>query len=60
MRFSRPIQIIRRTTWDPTFKPRQAQKRRLQDEATRAWNLHTALYYKAGGVPWRLPAKPPT
>src|SRR3984957_13639409 len=26
----------------------------LQDEATRAWNLHTALYYKAGGVPWRL------
>lgn len=27
----------------------------LQDEATRAWNLHTALYYKAGGTPWRLP-----
>jgi hypothetical protein len=26
----------------------------LQDEATRAWNFHTALYYKAGGVPWRL------
>jgi hypothetical protein len=25
-----------------------------QDEATRAWNLHTALYYKARGVPWRL------
>ncbi len=26
----------------------------LQDEATRAWNFHTALYYKSGGVPWRL------
>jgi hypothetical protein len=25
----------------------------LQDEATRPWTLHTALYYKAGGVPWR-------
>ena len=28
--------------------------RSRQDEASRAWNLHTALYYKAGGVPWRL------
>jgi hypothetical protein len=28
--------------------------RRLQDKATTAWNFHTALYYKAGGVPWRL------
>jgi hypothetical protein len=26
----------------------------LQDKATTAWNFHTALYYKAGGVPWRL------
>lgn len=26
----------------------------LQDEATRAWNFHTALYYKAGGLPWRI------
>jgi hypothetical protein len=29
-------------------------RRSRQDEATRAWNLHVALYYKAGGVPWRL------
>jgi hypothetical protein len=51
MRHSRPIQIIRRSTWDRTFKPPGGDKPRQQDEATRAWNLHTALYYKAGGVP---------
>ncbi|MER5531937.1 hypothetical protein ABT075_46410 [Streptomyces sp. NPDC002677] len=55
MRYSRPMQIIRRSTWDPSFTPPDGDKPRLQDEATRAWNLHTALYYKAGGVPWRLP-----
>jgi argonaute-like protein implicated in RNA metabolism and viral defense len=58
MRYSRPIQIIRRTTWDPAFTPSGEDRRRLQDEATRAWNLHTAIYYKAGGVPWRLPRDP--
>ena len=58
MRYSRPIQIIRRTTWDPGFKPPGRERRRLQDEATRAWNLHTAMYYKAGGIPWRLPRDP--
>jgi hypothetical protein len=58
MRYSRPIQIIRRSTWDPSFTPPGGDKPRLQDEATRAWNLHTALYYKAGGVPWRLPREP--
>lgn len=58
MRYTRPIQIIRRTTWDPGFTAPAGDKRRLQDEATRAWNLHTALYYKAGGVPWRLPRDP--
>lgn len=26
----------------------------VQDDATRAWNFFTALYYKAGGVPWRV------
>jgi hypothetical protein len=28
--------------------------RSLQDPATKAWNFHTALYYKAKGIPWRL------
>jgi hypothetical protein len=58
MGFSRPLQLIRRTTWDPTFRPDDKDTRATQDEATRAWNLHTALYYKSGGVPWRLPRDP--
>jgi len=28
--------------------------RKVQDEATRAWNFFCALYYKAGGTPWRM------
>jgi hypothetical protein len=47
-----PIQIIRRSTWDEGTPPPTGSGR--QDEATRAWNLHVALHYKAGGVPWRL------
>jgi len=45
-----PIQVIRPATWDD-----QNKGSKLQDRATRAWNFFTALYYKAGGVPWRLP-----
>lgn len=56
MRYRQPLQLIRRGTWDPKFKDPHADKERSkQDEATRAWNLFTGLYYKAGGVPWRLP-----
>lgn len=59
LRYSRPIQVIRRSTWDPTYRePAEQRERSLQDEATRAWNLHAALYYKAGGIPWRLPKDP--
>lgn len=53
-----PIQIILPPTYDPTKAHELAKLklgRELQDEATRAWNIHTALYYKASGVPWRLP-----
>jgi hypothetical protein len=51
-----PIQIIRRSSWDEACPPPVGYGR--QDEASRAWNLHVALYYKAGGVPWRLLRNP--
>ncbi|MHB8490480.1 MAG: argonaute/piwi family protein [Candidatus Dormibacteria bacterium] len=47
-----PIQIVRRSTWDEATPPPVGMRR--EDEATRAWNIHVALYYKAGGIPWRL------
>jgi hypothetical protein len=51
-----PLQIMRRETWEGTVKGSDV-RRPLQDEATRAWNLHIALYYKAGGTPWRMPRR---
>ncbi len=62
MRFRKSTQIIRPPTYDEhkRLKPKTTlgDKRSLQDEATRAWNLYTALYYKAGGTPWRLVHNP--
>jgi hypothetical protein len=40
-----PIQVLRRHTYIPS----EAK----QSDATRAWNLGLALYYKAGNIPWR-------
>lgn len=56
MRFATPTQMIREETYDPAKRrPKGDERRReLQDEATRAWNFFTALYYKAGGSLWRL------
>lgn len=58
MRLRIPIQLILPTTYDEQAKiPRKLKKesfKGVQDEATRAWNIHTALYYKARGIPWRL------
>lgn len=56
-----PLQLIVPSTYDETKRRRPKTKestRKPQDEATRAWNLHTALYYKAKGVPWRLVRTP--
>lgn len=61
MKFGQPIQIVLPATYDPTAKTRSGGadgKRRLQDEATRAWNIHTALYYKANYRPWRITRNP--
>jgi hypothetical protein len=58
-----PIQLLWPTTYDPSIriprKLKQQSERRVQDDATRAWNFFTALYYKASGLPWRL-ARDPT
>jgi len=56
--YRKPIQLVLPSTYDESKQRKQTKaghRRELQDEATRAWNIHTALYYKAGGVPWRLP-----
>lgn len=57
MKFNQPIQLVLPSTYgDSTKAPSSAAKkdRRVQDEATRAWNFHTALYYKANRRPWRI------
>jgi len=53
-----PTQIVLPSLWDDHVRIPHKLKhtmRSVQDPATRAWNLLTALFYKAGGTPWRLP-----
>jgi len=56
MAFRIPIQLVIPSTYGQKIKiTEKTLSRDLQDEATRAWNFFTALYYKANGTPWRLP-----
>jgi hypothetical protein len=55
MSLRKPIQLIKPSTYGVPSRHHPTQ---LQDEATRAWNIFTALYYKAGGTPWRLTRDP--
>lgn len=51
-----PLQLVLPATYDESKAAAQKEiiNRDQQDEATRAWNLFTALYYKARGIPWRM------
>jgi len=54
---ARPVQVVRPAIYGDgvhRFTRDGTAIRRMQDEATRAWNFFCALYYKAGGIPWRL------
>lgn len=49
-------QLVRQTTIAPHeyLNRRGEPKRKIQDEATVAWNLSTGIHYKAGAKPWTL------
>jgi hypothetical protein len=51
-----PMQLVKPSTYGNVRRGRRDDQ--TQDEATRAWNFFTALYYKAGGTPWRLVRDP--
>jgi hypothetical protein len=53
MKHGTPIQIIRESTLSLETE-RRFSYRGLTPLSDRMWNLGTALYYKAGGKPWRL------
>lgn len=49
MNFACPLQLVRESTFGESTRDQQ-------DDATKAWNLWTALYYKSGPkIPWKVP-----
>jgi hypothetical protein len=55
MEYKMPIQIIRQSTLNLSDE-RPPGGRILTPLCDRAWNLSTALYYKSGRKPWKLPS----
>lgn len=55
MRLDAPTQFMKPYTLDKLFGREEGH---LQHPATICWNLTVALYYKAGGSPWRLQTLP--
>lgn len=49
MSFGKPIQLILQDSLDA-----YREKSGRQDDATKAWNFFTAVYYKTNHIPWRL------
>ncbi len=50
------LQIVRESTLHDSENTQSGHtnRRQMQDPATTAWNLSTAVYYKSQGIPWRL------
>ncbi len=58
MSLKKPCQLVLPTTYNMKSQGGvEITKRKPQDESTRAWNFYVALYYKAGGIPWRIQKK---
>jgi hypothetical protein len=56
LRLRIPLQHILPATYDESKSAalKKIKHRDQQDEATRAWNIFTAIYYKSRGIPWRM------
>ncbi|HJR09005.1 MAG TPA: hypothetical protein VJ842_17230 [Pyrinomonadaceae bacterium] len=56
LRLRTPLQHILPATYDESKAAalKKLKNRYQQDEATKTWNLFTAIYYKARGIPWRM------
>ena len=60
MRHSHPLQLIRRTTWDPAFRPPDAKGRSLQDEAPGRGTSTPPCITRPGACRGGCPVAPPT